>query len=47
MSKDSQIDPKPISKQKANGGPTMAESALIANNSLFSSYLLIPIQYTL
>lgn len=28
MSKDSQIDPKPIRKIKSNGGPTMAESAL-------------------
>lgn len=26
--KDSQLDPKPIRKQKSNGGPTMAESAL-------------------
>lgn len=28
MAKDSQLDPKPIRKKKANGGPTMAESAL-------------------
>lgn len=28
MAKDSQLDPKPIRKLKANGGPTMAESAL-------------------
>ena len=28
MSKDSQLDPKPIRKIKAKGGPTMAESAL-------------------
>ena len=28
MSKDSQLDPKSIRKKKANGGPTMAESAL-------------------
>lgn len=28
MAKDSQIDPKPIRKQKSHGGPTMAESAL-------------------
>lgn len=28
MAKDSQIDPKPIRKQKSNGGPTLAESAL-------------------
>lgn len=28
MAKDSQLDPKEIRKQKANGGPTMAESAL-------------------
>jgi len=28
MGKDSQIDPKPIRKQKAKGGPTMAESEL-------------------
>ncbi len=28
MAKDSQLDPKPIRKEKANGGPTMAESAL-------------------
>ena len=27
MSKDSQLDPKPIRKAKANGGSTMAESA--------------------
>ena len=26
MSKDSQIDPKEVRKQKSNGGPTMAES---------------------
>ena len=26
MSKDSQLDPKPIRKEKANGGSTMAES---------------------
>lgn len=28
MSKDSQLDPKEVRKKKANGGPTMAESAL-------------------
>jgi len=28
MAKDSQLDPKPVRKMKANGGPTMAESAL-------------------
>lgn len=28
MAKDSQLDPKPIRKLKAHGGPTMAESAL-------------------
>ena len=28
MPKDSQIDPKNIRKQKSNGGPTLAESAL-------------------
>jgi len=28
MPKDSQLDPKEIRKEKANGGPTMAESAL-------------------
>ena len=28
MAKDSQLDPKQIRKKKANGGPTMAESAL-------------------
>jgi len=28
MAKDSQLDPKSIRKKKANGGPTMAESAL-------------------
>ena len=28
MAKDSQLDPKAVRKQKANGGPTMAESAL-------------------
>ena len=28
MAKDSQLDPKSIRKQKSNGGPTMAESAL-------------------
>lgn len=28
MSKDSQLDPKPVRKEKAKGGPTMAESAL-------------------
>ena len=28
MSKDSQLDPKSIRKEKANGGPTAAESAL-------------------
>jgi len=27
MPKDSQIDPKEVRKKKANGGPTMAESA--------------------
>lgn len=27
MSKDSQLDPKSIRKQKSTGGPTMAESA--------------------
>lgn len=27
MSKDSQLDPKPIRKQKSNGGPTLAESS--------------------
>ena len=26
MAKDSQLDPKPIRKAKANGGATMAES---------------------
>ncbi len=28
MAKDSQLDPKEVRKQKSNGGPTMAESAL-------------------
>jgi len=28
MAKDSQLDPKHIRKEKAGGGPTMAESAL-------------------
>ena len=28
MPKDSQIDPKEVRKQKAHGGPTLAESAL-------------------
>ncbi len=28
MAKDSQLDPKEIRKEKSNGGPTMAESAL-------------------
>lgn len=28
MAKDSQLDPKNIRKEKAKGGPTMAESAL-------------------
>jgi len=28
MAKDSQLDPKSVRKEKANGGPTMAESAL-------------------
>lgn len=28
MAKDSQLDPKEVRKQKANRGPTMAESAL-------------------
>lgn len=28
MAKDLQLDPKSIRKKKANGGPTMAESAL-------------------
>lgn len=28
MPKDSQLDPKDIRQKKANGGPTMAESAL-------------------
>ena len=28
MAKDSQLDPKSIRKEKANGGPTMAESEL-------------------
>jgi len=28
MAKDSQLDKKDIRKEKANGGPTMAESAL-------------------
>jgi hypothetical protein len=28
MAKDSQLDPKPVRKQKSHGGPTMAESAL-------------------
>ena len=27
MPKDSQLDPKEVRKKKANGGPTMAESA--------------------
>jgi len=27
MPKDSQLDPKPIRKQKSHGGPTIAESA--------------------
>lgn len=27
MPKDSQLDPKPVRKEKSNGGPTMAESA--------------------
>ena len=28
MAKDSQLDPKEVRKEKAKGGPTMAESAL-------------------
>lgn len=28
MSKDSQLDPKDVRQKKANGGPTMAGSAL-------------------
>ena len=28
MPKDSQLDPKPVRKEKSRGGPTMAESAL-------------------
>jgi len=28
LAKDSQLDPKPVRKEKSNGGPTMAESAL-------------------
>ncbi|MDD4844226.1 MAG: hypothetical protein PHU31_07835 [Anaerotignum sp.] len=28
MAKDSQLDPKWIRKEKAHGGPTMAESAM-------------------
>lgn len=28
MSKDSQLDPKNVRRQKSGGGPTMAESAL-------------------
>jgi hypothetical protein len=28
MAKDSQLDPKEVRKQKSNGGPTFAESAL-------------------
>ncbi len=28
MAKDSQLDPKQVRKEKAKGGPTMAESAL-------------------
>ena len=28
MAKDSQLDPKPVRKAKAKGGPTMAESKL-------------------
>ena len=28
MAKDSQLDPKPVRKEKSNGGSTMAESAL-------------------
>ena len=28
MPKDSQLDPKPVRKEKAKGGPTMAQSAL-------------------
>jgi len=27
MPKDSQLDPKPVRKAKAKGGPTMAESS--------------------
>ena len=27
MAKDSQLDPKPVRKAKAKGGPTLAESA--------------------
>ena len=27
MAKDSQLDPKPVRKAKAKGGPTMAESS--------------------
>ena len=27
MAKDSQLDPKPVRKEKAKGGPTMAESS--------------------
>lgn len=35
MAKDSQLDPKPVRKAKAKGGPTMAESsnATGSNNS--------------
>lgn len=28
MPKDSQLDPKPVRKEKSHGDPTMAESAL-------------------
>ena len=28
MSKDSQLDPKPIRKEKSNGGSTIAESEI-------------------
>jgi len=32
MPKDSQLDPKPIRKEKAKGGPTPAESKLVGKS---------------
>lgn len=33
MAKDSQLDPKPVRKMKAKGGPTMAESSFDSGNN--------------